>query len=196
MNYLAHLYLAGDHPESLVGGLMGDFVKGAVDLRLSPRLRRGILQHRRIDAYTDAHPVTAASRRRMRPPYRRYAGILVDVFYDHFLARHWRRYSAVPLREFTRAAYEALQAHYPQLPPAMQRSVRHMLAVDLLMSYREIDGVARALSGIHGRLKRDNPLDTAVRELLRLYPELEADFGAFFPQLADYVAGLDLDRPP
>ncbi len=190
MNYLAHLYLAGDHPESRVGALMGDFVKGNVDPRLSPRLRAGILQHRRIDVYTDAHPVTAISRRRIQPPYRRYAGILVDVYYDHFLARHWDRYSALPLRAFTRAAYGALEAYFPQLPPAMGRRVSHMLATDLLMSYREIDGVAQALRGIHGRLKRDNPLDSAIGELIRLYPQLEGDFQVFFPQLVDYAAGL------
>ena len=95
MNYLAHLYLAGNDAEALIGSLMGDFIKGRVDPDLPPVLRQAILQHRRIDSFTDAHPIVRRSKQRVTNEFRRYAGILIDVFYDHFLAREWSQYSDV-----------------------------------------------------------------------------------------------------
>lgn len=194
MNYLAHLYLAGDEPEALVGNLMGDFVKGPVPEELDERLRRGIVLHRRIDAFTDRHPIVGRSKRRLRPRFRRYGGILVDVFYDHFLARNWSRYSAVPLPAFARHVYRILEARYPELPARMQRSVAHMIANDLLLSYRELAGIERALRGIEGRLKRESGLHQALADLELNDAELGRDFEVFFPELVGYVESLRRSR--
>ncbi len=188
MNYLAHLYLADNDTESLLGNLMGDFVKGHVDGHLSPAIQQGIALHRKIDAFTDVHPVFKQSKQRLSPEVRRYGGILVDLFYDHFLARHWDSYAKLPLRHFSQQVYGILLSHYELLPNAMQRSVSYMIRVDLLMSYREITGIDNALRGIGRRLKRANPLASAAKELQRHYPALEADFAAFFPELRCYVA--------
>lgn len=188
MNYLAHLYLADEAPESLIGSLLGDFYKGRISDELAPALRAGVVLHRRVDAYTDAHPVVGRSKRRIDPAFRRYAGILIDLFYDHFLARHWGRYSAVPLEAFTQRVYGVLRARLPELPPPMQRSMGYLLANDLLMSYRRIDGIERALCGIESRLKRPSRLGAAVVELEANYPDLAADFDHFFPQLMAFTA--------
>ncbi len=188
MNYLAHLYLAGDNTEALLGNLMGDFVKGHVDSSLPPAIQKGIALHRKIDAFTDANPLFRRSKQRLSPEARRYGGILVDLFYDHFLARHWTRYATLPLRHFSQQVYGILLAHYEWLPYAMQRSVSYMIRVDLLMSYREITGIERALQGVGRRLKRTNPLAGAAQELQRHYSALAADFAAFFPELRSYVA--------
>jgi acyl carrier protein phosphodiesterase len=188
MNYLAHLYLAGEDTESVLGSLMGDFVKGRVDPARPPALRHAILQHRRIDSFTDAHPLVRRSKQRICPEFRRYAGILVDVFYDHFLADQWRRYTEVPLDEFADAVYAQVNRHLPTLPPRMQQSMRYMTANDLLRTYRTVDGIRQALQGIETRLRRPSRLGEAVIELERAYPALRGDFTEFFPQLIRFVA--------
>jgi acyl carrier protein phosphodiesterase len=187
MNYLAHLFLDGENRDAIVGNLMGDFVKGQVDPGLAAGLREGILLHRKIDVYTDAHPVFRASRRRLRSEYRRYGGILIDIFYDHFLARSWSDHSSVSLRSFSQNVYRILAQRYETLPSPMQRSVAHMIQHDLLMSYRELGGIARALRGVEGRLKRASRLGDAVADLARNYGPLKRDFGVFFPELESFV---------
>lgn len=190
MNYLAHLYLSDDDPDSIIGSLMGDFAKGRVDPDLPPAVRRGILIHRRIDSFTDAHPVFGRSRHRIRPEFRRYAGILIDLFYDHFLARRWSRYADMPLEDFAQRVYRIMQEHQHGLPPAMQRSMSYMVRNRLLQSYRDTAGIARALQGIETRLKRPSRLHRAVAELEERYQDLGGDFAEFFPELVTYVDSL------
>jgi len=187
VNYLAHLYLADDDPESIIGNLMGDFVKGRLDESIPTLRARGILRHRRIDAYTDAHPIFRRSKRRIRPDLRRYGGILIDMYYDHYLARDWARYSSVSLRMFSDSVYDILQTRYDSLPVRMQRSVSYMIRNDLLMTYQELSGIAHALRGIQRRLRRTNRLGEAIVDLELNYAALEADFRDFFPELVAYV---------
>jgi acyl carrier protein phosphodiesterase len=127
VNYLAHLYLAGDEPDDLIGNLMGDFVRGPVESDSVDRVNAGILLHRRIDTYTDSHCLVLQSKRRIRHVLRRFSGILVDVYFDHFLARNWSRYSSVSLREYSRLVYGILEEHSDALPPRMHRSVEYMI---------------------------------------------------------------------
>jgi acyl carrier protein phosphodiesterase len=188
LNYLAHLYLADDDPESLIGSLLGDFARGRIDDALPAAVRWGVVMHRRIDAYTDAHAVFRRSKRRIRPEFRRYAGILVDVYYDHFLASRWADYSGVPLEAFASEVYRTLQQHRHSFPPPMQRSMAYMVGNQLLQSYRSIDGIRRSLQGIEGRLKRPSRLRDAVADLEQNYQALGHDFEAFFPDLVAYVA--------
>jgi acyl carrier protein phosphodiesterase len=190
MNYLAHLYLADANPDSLIGSLMGDFAKGPVDSRLAPAIAQGILVHRKIDAFTDTHPAVIASKRRIRPMFRHYRGLLVDIFYDHFLARNWSQYSSIPLSCFSRRAYQVLQVHYWSFPASMQHSVNHMIRTDLLVSYVQMAGIARALQGIETRLRRPYPLRSAILDLKENYPVLAADFKSFFPELVAFVTTL------
>ena len=194
MNYLAHLFLADDDPDSVVGSLMGDFAKGRIDNRLAPAMQWGILMHRKVDAFTDSHPVVRSSKRRLDDGFRRYGGILVDLFYDHFLAVQWPQYSTVPLEDFARDAYRILAGRRVEFPEAMQRSVSYMVTNDLLVSYRTIEGIRQALKGIEGRLKRPSRLSEAVADLEISYGSLAADFDVFFPALIDYVGELQRHR--
>ena len=194
MNYLAHLYLADDDAESRIGSLMGDFVKGAIGGDLAPAVSWGVRLHRRIDAYTDAHPTVRRSKQRIRPEFRRYAGILVDLYYDHFLALQWDRYSSEPLESFAREVYRILRAHQHGFPARMQRSMSYMVDNELLQSYRHIGGIERALKGIEGRLKRPSRLHEAAYDLEQHYRALESDFEAFFPGLVAYVDELNRSR--
>ncbi len=191
MNYLAHLYLAGDDPESFIGSLMGDFVKGAIDHSLPAAVRHAVWQHRRIDSFTDAHPTVLNSKRRIRPGFRRYAGILIDLYYDHFLAREWPQYSGVPLDDFAEGVYRVLELNHHRFPVAMQRSMSYMRGNGLLQSYRELSGIERALRGIETRLKRPSRLREAIVDLERNHTALGEDFSVFFPDLVGYVRQLD-----
>jgi acyl carrier protein phosphodiesterase len=194
LNYLAHLYLADDDPESVIGSLMGDFVKGRIGDELAPAVRWAVLVHRRVDSFTDAHPVVKRGKCRMRPEYRRYAGILLDLFYDHFLAVKWSRYSPLPLEDFARRVYRILQTNQCAITAPMQRSMNYMVSNELLQSYREIAGIAHALRGIEKRLKRPSRLSGAIVELRVNYRDLEEDFVEFFPELTRYTQQLNLSR--
>jgi acyl carrier protein phosphodiesterase len=189
MNFLAHLYLSDDTPESRLGNLLGDFVRSPqIDTYPAP-VRAGFALHQRIDAYTDAHPVFQHSRTRISLPRRRYAGVLVDVFYDHFLALHWAEFAPIPLPDFARQVYAELAANDPLLPESLRQIVPAMIRDDWLTSYRAPDGIDRALDRIARRLRHETPLAGAVEELTGHYDGLQADFLAFFPALRQYVAG-------
>jgi acyl carrier protein phosphodiesterase len=191
MNYLAHAFLSRATPDLLIGGLLGDFVKGHAGLQqYGPGVRAGILLHRAIDRYTDAHPIVRASCALISPARRRFAGILVDVFYDHFLARHWQRYTAQPLEDFTRQVYATLAPHTASFPERLQRILPRMAADDWLASYAEIESVDAAVHGIARRFQRyprAAVLADGVQELLHHYDALEQQFLEFFPALLGFV---------
>ena len=191
MNYLAHAFLSRSSPELLIGGLLGDFVKGREHLQqYSPAVCAGILLHRAIDRYTDAHPIVHSSCALISPARRRFAGILVDVFYDHFLARHWQRYTEQPLEDFTRQVYTTLLPHMASYPERLQRLLPRMAADDWLASYAEIESVDAALHGIARRFQRYPRavvLTDGVQELLINYAALEQHFLDFFPELLGFV---------
>jgi acyl carrier protein phosphodiesterase len=187
MNYLAHLYLAEDSPESLLGKLLGDFVKGQSIDAYCNEIKKGIQLHQRVDIYTDSHPVFRESKRLISPVNRRYAGILIDVFYDHFLAKNWLDYSSVSLKDFSSKVYEILKSNEAILPESLKRVLPNIIAKDLLMSYAEIQGIEAALQRLTLRLKRTNNLGSAWEELLTNYERFELDFYRFFPELVNYV---------
>ncbi|HTS52501.1 MAG TPA: ACP phosphodiesterase [Burkholderiales bacterium] len=189
MNFLAHAYLAADSDHAIVGSLMGDFVKGPLGDRYGAELTRALLLHRRIDTYTDAHDVVRQSRHRVSPARRRFAGVLVDVFYDHFLARHWEAYCDVPLERFTARVYALLYEHYALLPERLQAIATRMAASDWLASYRRVEAVGSALDRIGARLKRGNALLRSAEELLAQYDAFQADFAAFFPDVVRFARG-------
>ena len=183
MNYLAHLYLAEQSREGLLGSLLGDFVKGRLDDRYPETVRRGIALHRAIDSFTDAHPLHLASRNRIGSQRRRYAGIIIDVCYDHFLCRHLTDYSRESLAGFAARVYDILGEHRDDLPDRLRRIAPHMIADDWLGSYSDLANVGRALDGIAQRIARSNPLAGALTEIEANYTALDDDFRRFFPEL-------------
>ncbi len=194
MNHLAHAVLVGDDEALQLGGMLGDFVRGRPDrARFSAPVIVGIRLHRAIDVYTDAHPQVAAARCLLPPPYRRYAGILLDMWFDHCLARDFPRWYAQPLEHCSAALRDLLRRHHAILPPELQRFRAYMEAHDLPGAYADPVMLDKALHGIGRRLRRDNPLDSALSVLTVHEAALQRHFEAFFPQLQvfarDWIAG-------
>lgn len=192
MNYLAHVYLSHQTAAAITGAMLGDFVKGRVPEGWNAEVRAAILLHRAIDRYTDAHPAVGASRALISPARRRFGGILVDVFHDHFLARHWARYHDRPLPEFTQRVYRVLWPQRARFPERLQRILPAMAQDDWLAAYAHLSAVNAALNGIARRLRyaaRAGALATAVTELERRYRPLEALFHEFFADLRAFARG-------
>jgi acyl carrier protein phosphodiesterase len=192
MNHLAHCLLADIAGRSIAGSMAGDFLRGPLPMsagmesergqnEMSPAFLEGIRFHRLVDSFTDDHPVVAKSKARLRAPYRRYAGILVDVFYDHCLARRWSKFARVSLELFTGRVVREIETHWSEFPERARPFLQFLLRTNLLVSYREREGIARALEGMSRRMRHENPLASAIHELDAHAAPLEADFFEFFP---------------
>ncbi|MBC3366154.1 ACP phosphodiesterase [Pseudomonas sp. SWRI154] len=186
MNYLAHLHLGGPGREQLLGSLYGDFVKGPLQGQYPAQIEAAIALHRRIDMYTDRHPLVDIALSRFSTVRRRYAGIVLDVFFDHCLARDWTLYGEGQLVDFTSRVYQVLAAE-PQLPGRLAQIAPYMAADDWLGSYQQFQVLGQVLRGISRRLSRPEELAGAMDELVRLYEPLSEDFRLFYPQLQDFV---------
>ena len=194
MNHLAHALLAGDDEGLQLGGMLGDFLHGRVEAMLLPRaVLDGIRLHRAIDVYTDAHPEVLAAKALLPPPYRRYAGIMLDMWFDHCLARDFQHWSAQPLDRYSAALRALLHRQDASLPPALRRFRGYMDAHDLPAGYADRATLGHALAGIGQRLSRANPLDSALPVLREREALLQPHFDAFFPQLQrfarEWIAG-------
>ncbi|MCY7350798.1 MAG: ACP phosphodiesterase [Cytophagaceae bacterium] len=187
MNYLAHTYLSGSDDELKLGNFLGDFVKGRVGkytgLGVTERVRQGIRLHRAIDSFTDQHPIFRRSKSRLVPRYGLLSGVIVDLFYDHFLAVDWAGFSPQPLPEFSRQFYELLHKNILRLPPEMHRMVEAMSTYNWLAEYARIKGVEQSLKGLAQRVPAASGIGTAGEELSRNYAEFQEDFREFFPEL-------------
>lgn len=179
MNYLVHLYLAGPDPELQLGGLMGDFVKGPLDDRYPPGIVAGLRLHRSIDSLAAVSPHCRASRQRLHPRFGHTRAVLVDIFYDHFLAVHWNEFHPLPLSTFTAGIYQLLRNHHDRLPAGLTLIAPRMAEHDWLTSYRNRDSVDTALRRIATRLSRPTAMGEGVIELERCGEELLNDFRGF-----------------
>ncbi|MSU76578.1 MAG: DUF479 domain-containing protein [Gemmataceae bacterium] len=199
MNWLAHVYLAESDIEARLGNLLADLVKGPDRRTMTASFTRGMRLHQAIDIFTDAHPVVHRSRARIYGDYRHFTGILVDVFYDHYLALDWDRYAAEPLDAFTARLYADIRAHPITLPADAQAAFNRMLEDDRLGSYRQIDGIAAALQRVSMRLAartgKEFALEKAVSELLANFDALRNDFAEFFPALREHVERWKIGEP-
>lgn len=186
MNYLAHLHLGGQRPGQLLGSLYGDFVKGRLQGQFAPEIEGAIQLHRSIDVFTDRHPLVDVALSRFSLTRRRYAGIVLDVFFDHCLARDWTLYADRPLALFISDVYRVLSSER-QLPERLAKIAPHMVANDWLGSYQEFEVLEQVLRGISRRLTRPEELAAAMQELRRLYEPLSEDFRLFYPQLQAFA---------
>lgn len=187
MNYLAHTLLAGPDPQTLVGGVLGDFWRGAPDAAWPPGLRAGVILHRHIDTFTDAHALLIEARALFVPPQRRYAGILLDVYFDHLLARDFSRYSSVPLASFSAHVMRLLIDARKEMPPAMQRFIGYIQARGGFAAYADPVVINDVLRGIGQRLNHPNPLAESASSLFALATPLTELFAAFFPILMAFA---------
>lgn len=193
MNFLAHLYLAEPTAESRIGNMLADFVTPDMDRQFSPEIQKGIAMHRAVDRFTDSHPIVRKSQQRIDNRFRLLKGVMVDIFYDHFLAKNWPKYADMPLEAFAREVYAQFSEFYPILPPRMQRMMPVMIRGNWLVSYRELRGIRWVLKGMSGRLSRPNLLSEGITELEKNYPGLESDFFAFFDELREFTRDFDTD---
>jgi acyl carrier protein phosphodiesterase len=195
MNFLAHLFLAGDTPESLIGNLAGDFVKGPLHDRFTPGIRAGIAEHRKIDSFTDSHPNVAAFRRVLIPDHGHYSRVIADVFFDHFLARSFDEYAGESLESFVERVHSVLDQHADELPGTLPHVYPWMRDQQWLLSYREIAGIHTALARMSHRLSRRPRLEAATHHLIDSRHELERRFRAFFPDVVAFARSLHEASP-
>jgi acyl carrier protein phosphodiesterase len=187
LNYLVHLYLSGSDPEIQLGGLMGDFVKGKIPSDYPRKIALGLYLHRRIDTLAQNSSHTRQSRQRLDPKFGHGRGIIVDIFYDHFLAALWPNYSTVPLESYAADIYKLLQKSYQQLPHGLQQVAPRMIEYNWLVSYQHREVVGKALQRIAQRLSRPLPLAEGVDDLATHEVSLQQDFADFINEAKVFV---------
>ena len=188
MNFLAHLYLSGDSEGLLIGNFIADAVKGKAHEKFSPDIQKGIILHRRIDLYTDSHPIVLSSCKRLWDKYRHYSPVIIDIFYDHFLAANWNNYSAVPLEKFADDAYRLMEKNYELLPEKIQFMLGYMSKQNWLVNYAQVEGIRKTLTGMSRRTPFESGMEKAVESLVEHYPIFKNEFELFFEELKKYVA--------
>ncbi|MEQ9423445.1 MAG: ACP phosphodiesterase [Cyclobacteriaceae bacterium] len=187
MNFLAHLYLSGDNEQLQLGNFIGDFVKGNQVESFNKEIKEGIKLHRKIDDFTDTNEIVLRSKVRLRPKYRHYSPVIVDMYYDHFLAANWTEYAEIDLKKFTTDFYQLADKHKEALPHKVNEMLGHMSATDWLYNYQFIEGLDRALSGMARRTRFDSGMDRASRDLQDQYGAFKKEFTEFFPLLIEFV---------
>ncbi len=191
MNFLAHAYLSGTDDEIIVGNFIADHIKGKVSKKYSEGILKGIALHRFIDEYTDNHPVFRQSADRLRPIYARYSVVIVDMFYDHLLAKHWSEFSPIPLKRFTRKIYRVMMKNYRILPLKTKRILPFMMADDWMAGYAGQQGLQIALKGMAKRTRFESRMEFAVEDLMKDYSLYLSEFRLFFPDLQEQVRIFD-----
>jgi acyl carrier protein phosphodiesterase len=186
MNFLAHIYLSGDNDLIKIGNFMADGIRGKQFEVFSPEIKKGILLHRAIDTYTDSHPIFRQSTKRLHSNYHHYAGVIVDVFYDHFLAKNWNSYCDEKLEEFVDRFYKSLHENQTILTLKTQNLMPYMMKQNWLVSYRSIDGIKQILTQMDHRTKNESKMRFATNELSEFYLEFENEFTPFFKDLISF----------
>ncbi|WP_108802615.1 ACP phosphodiesterase [Aquimarina sp. Aq107] len=183
MNFLAHIYLSGEDQELKIGNFIADSVKGKKFAQFPERIQQGITLHRKIDSYTDSHPIVRESVLRLFPKYGHYSTVIVDILYDHYLAVYWSDYSKIPLDKYVSDFYTLLQEYYEVLPKRVQDFLPYMFRDNWLLSYATIPGIGRILYQMNHRTKNKSKMNFAVVELEQYYNEFEKEFRSFFEEL-------------
>lgn len=196
MNFLAHLYLSGDNPFIQIGNFIGDHVKGRDYEKYAPQIRQGILLHRKIDHFTDRHPLVKQSAARLNERYGRYSGIVIDVFYDHFLGINWSLYSSVPLDKYVSKVHKVLLTNYFKLPANVKRFLPFMVKSRRLETYATKDGIERSLQIMSNYSSLPDKSRWAMEQMDKYYAEFDHEFNTFFKEVElmaeEELNGMDL----
>ncbi len=187
MNFLAHIYLTMPDEELTIGNFVGDFVKGTQYRDFPSQLQKGILLHRKIDHYTDLHHVVKRSKGRLWTKYRHYAGVIVDMFYDHLLAKNWSDFSKEPLLDFSESFYQTTDKFMDLMPERAKYMLTYMKRDNWLYHYQFMTGLNQALTGMSKRTPFDSGMETASAELDEMYDAFLEDFRQFFPDLVAFA---------
>jgi len=187
MNHLAHTFLAPDSPEARVGSILGDFCRGIRLAELPEPVLLGVRHHRAVDAFTDQHPEVRASKQLFSSQRRRFAGVALDILYDHYLLRHWQRFSDVDHHRFVRGVYRELTIHEDVMPPTMVKVTRRMVQHDWFGAYEDFENIGYALDRVAGRIRFANQFAGIIEEIRANDEQLEARFLQFFPELLNFA---------
>jgi acyl carrier protein phosphodiesterase len=186
VNFLAHIYLSFDDPEITLGNFFADHIRGNKYKHFPNKVQKGILLHRAIDTFTDAHPIARVSSKRLHKNYSHYSRVIVDIFYDHFLAKNWDDYSQVPLKVFVENFYDLLENNYELLPLGTQRMMPYMVVDNWLYHYSKLEGISRVLNGMNRRTQNKSKMNFAILDLEEHYTDFENEFQAFFEELITF----------
>jgi len=186
MNYLAHIYLSGNSEGITIGNFIADGIKGKKYQKYPLEIQKGILLHRGIDSFTDQHPTVRKSTKRMHENYGHYSGVIVDILYDHFLAKNWKNYSDVPLAIYIQDFYTLLRSNFEILPSRIQNMMPYMISDNWLLSYASVPGISKILVQMNRRTKNISKMNFAVIELEKYYDEFEEEFTSFFTELQQF----------
>ncbi len=187
MNHLAHLYLSQSSDKLMVGNFIADAVKGKKFLDYETEISKGIVMHRAIDTFTDAHELVSHSKSFFRARYGLYSPIIIDLVYDHFLAKNFYNYSNESLAIFCERCYKVFEKYFSVMPPRNQHLFPYMQKENWLLNYANVNGIKRSLTGMSRRIKNNPGIENATEELILNYAELEKDFEKYFPRLIEHV---------
>lgn len=186
MNFLAHTYLSGNSEEIRIGNFIGDFVKGSDYNKYSLKIKKGIIYHREIDDFTDRHKIVKKSKQRLQSEYHKYLGIVIDIFYDHFLAKNWDIYSKTPLNEFSSQFYCQLTNNYSILPLKVKQILPSLIKNDWFNIYKNVEGVERALNGMSIRTSLPHKTQFAIKIINKNYDLFEKEFYLFINEIIEH----------
>jgi acyl carrier protein phosphodiesterase len=186
MNFLAHIYLSGNNDLIKIGNFMADGIRGKHFENFPADIQKGIILHRAIDTFTDAHPVFRKSTKRLHQRYHHFAGVIVDIFYDHFLAKNWKNYSEENLEEFISLFYKSLQDNVYFLTERTKGLMPYMINQNWLLSYQTVGGINRILTQMDHRTYNESKMKFATEELNQYYSEFEQEFTEFFEDLRTF----------
>ena len=186
MNFLAHIYLSGNNDLLKIGNFMADSIRGHHYLDYPDDIRKGILLHRYIDTFTDAHPIYRKSKHRLHEKYGHYSGVIMDIVYDHFLAKNWSKYSNEKLEDYADNFYKLLQDNYGLLTEKIQKMMPYMIARNWLVSYESLDGLEMILFQMDYRTKHRVHMQEAIVEVKQFYTEFEEEFTLYFEELQQH----------
>lgn len=187
MNYLAHIYLSYNNPEISIGNFIADAIKGSKYKSYPPEIQKGILLHRNIDTFTDQHDIVKRSKRRLHKRYNHFAGVIIDIFYDHFLAKNWKEYSDVDLLDFTQDFYKLLDSRFEELPPRIQEMVPYLKRYNWLYNYQSFEGMTDVLNGMNRRTGNISHMNLAIHDLKEHYDLFHEDFKSFFEDIIEFT---------
>lgn len=183
MNFLAHIYLSGENDQIKIGNFIADAIKGKHFEHLSKTVQKGILLHRAIDTFTDSHPIVKISKERLHQRYKHYDGVIIDILYDHYLAKNWNDYHTTPLKQYAHNFYILLKENAEILPEKTKHLMPYMIANDWLYNYSFIDGIKNVLIGMNRRTNHKSQMHLAIEDLEKHYVYFEKDFTEFFENL-------------
>jgi acyl carrier protein phosphodiesterase len=188
MNFLSHLYLSGNSEGILIGNFIADSVKGSNFSQFSSEVQQGIIIHRKIDTFTDSHPIVEISKERLREKYKKYASVIVDIYYDHYLAKNWHKHSDIALNDYALNIYQLVTKNNSILPIKSAHFAKYMIEYNILYHYSKIEGIKRALKGMSQRASFVSNMEHATNELEEHYNDFENEFNAFFPDIQSYIS--------